>query len=190
MIMDINNYYSLAENTLSEYRFNHSKMVAKAAVQLAEKYGEDSTKAELCGILHDITKEMSVNYQLQLLSDNGIMLDSVTSCNHKILHAVSGAAYCEFVLGIKDLEVLGAVRYHTTAKADMSLLEKIVFVADFISEDRSYPDVDVMRAEASKSLEHGMKYALSFVIKDLVSKGRCVHPDALNAYNELIMKGI
>ena len=188
--MEISNYYSLAENTLSEYRFHHSKMVAKAAVMLAQKYGADCALAETAGILHDITKEMSVNNQLQLLEDNDIMLDSVTECNERILHAVSGAAYAEFVLGIKDRDLLNAIRFHTTARAGMSLLEKIIFIADFISEDRTYPDIDIMRQEADKSLEAGMKYALSYVIRNLVNNGRCVHPDAIDAYNEIIMKGI
>lgn len=190
MVMQIDYYYSLAEKTLSDYRFHHSKMVAKAAKELAFKYGADAEKAELAGILHDITKEESQNNQLQLLHENGIMLDSVTKSNEKILHAVSGAAYVEFKLGIKDRDVIDAIRFHTTAKADMSLLQKIVFIADFISEDRNYPDIEIMRQEAEKSLEHGMKYALSFVIKSLASQGRCIHPDAIDAYNEIIMKGI
>lgn len=188
--MQISDYYSLAQNCLSEYRFHHSKMVAKAAKELAQKYGADANKAELAGILHDITKEMPVNNQLQLLTDNDIMLDSVTKSNSQILHAVSGAAYCEFVLDIKDRDVLNAVRYHTTARKGMSLLEKIVFIADFISEDRTYPDIDTMRKEANISLERGMKYALSYVIKSLVDRSRCVHPDAIDAFNEIIMKGI
>lgn len=188
--MKINDYYSLAKKTLSDYRFNHSKMVAKAAVILAEKYGADVTKAEIAGILHDITKEEPKNNQLQLLKDNDIMLDSVTKCNEKILHAVSGAAFAEFVLGIKDRDLLNAIRFHTTARAGMSLLEKIVFIADFISDDRTYPDIDIMLQEADKSLEHGMKYALTYVIGSLVNNGRCVHPDAIDAYNEIIMKGI
>ncbi len=188
--MEITDYYSLAEETLSEYRFYHSKMVAKAAKELASKYGADINKAELAGILHDITKEMPLNNQLQLLEDNGIMLDSVTKINSQILHAVSGSAYCEFLLDIKDRDVLNAIRFHTTARANMSLLEKIVFIADFISEDRTYPDIEIMRQEAQQSLEHGMKYALSFVIKSLAEQGRCVHPDAIDAYNEIIMKGI
>ena len=188
--MQINDFYSLAEKTLSQYRFYHSKMVAKASRELAVKYGADADKAELAGILHDITKEMPVNIQLQLLKDNDIMLDSVTNTNEQILHAVSGAAYCEFTLGIKDQDVLNAIRFHTTARAGMSLLQKIVFTADFISEDRTYPDIDVMRQEAEKSLEHGMKYALTYVIKSLVERGRCVHPDAIAAYKEIIMKGI
>lgn len=188
--MQISDYYSLAQENLSEYRFFHSKMVAKAARELAIRVDEDPDKAELAGILHDITKEMPLNNQLQLLKDNDIMLDSVTSSNEQILHAVSGAAYCEFVLDIKDKNVINAIRFHTTARSNMSLLEKIVFVADFISEDRNYPDIDIMRQEANKSLEHGMKYALSFVIKSLVERSRCVHPDAIDAYNEIIMKGI
>ncbi len=188
--MKISECYSLAENTLSEYRFYHSKMVAKAAVNLAYKYGADANLAEIAGILHDITKEMPVNNQLQLLEDNDIILDSVTKCNEKILHAVSGAAYAEFILGIKNVDLLNAIRFHTTARAGMSLLEKIIFIADFISEDRTYPDVDVMRQEADKSLEHGMKYALTYVIGNLVDNSRCVHPDAIDAYNEIIMKGI
>ena len=187
---NLSEYYKLAEKSMSEYRFIHSCGVAKAAVKLAEKYGVDPVKAETAGILHDITKEMPVNNQLQLLKDNGIMLDGVTNFNTKILHAVSGAAFCRFSLGICDDEIINAVRYHTTAKANMSLLEKIIFVADFISEDRNYPDIHVMREEAEKSLEHGMKYALSYVIADLVSKKACVHPDAIDAYNEIIMKGI
>ena len=188
--MNINDYYALAESALSEYRFNHSKMVAKAAKALADKYGEDERLAETAGILHDITKEMPVNIQLQLLEDNGIMLNDVTKHSEAILHAVSGAAYIEHQLGIDNKDIQNAVRYHTTARANMSLLEKIVFIADFISEDRNYPDVDVMRSEAEISLEHGMKYALRFVISDLAKKGRCIHPDAVDAYNEIIMKGI
>lgn len=188
--MEIKEYYNLIENTLSEYRYHHSVMVAKSAVELAKKYNVDVKRAEVAGVLHDITKEMSVNNQLQLLADNGIMLDSVTKCNEQVIHAVSGAAYIEHVLKIDDKEIINAVRFHTTARGGMSLLEKIVFVADFISADRTYPDIDEMRHQADISLEHGMKYALSYVISSLVSKGRCVHPDAIDAYNEIIMKGI
>ena len=69
----------------------------------------------------------------------------------------------------------------------MSLLEKIIFIADFISDERDYPDVDIMRAECEKSLEDGMLYGFGFVIPDLVKRGRAVHPDAIAAYNELVL---
>ena len=185
--MNVNDYYELAKNTLGEKRFTHSKNVATAAVRLAEKYGEDTTKAEIAGILHDITKELNVENQLQIVESGGIILDDVCKKSPQLLHAVTGMVYCRDILEITDKDILNAIRYHTTARANMSLLEKIIFIADFISDERDYPDVDIMRAECEKSLEDGMIYGLGFVIPDLVAKKRAVHPDAIAAYNELAL---
>ena len=185
--MDVNDYYELAKKTLSERRFIHSVNVAKAAVRLAEKYGEDVQKAETAGILHDITKELNIENQLQLIESGGIILDDVCKKSPQLFHAITGMVYCRDVLGITDSDILNAIRFHTTARAEMSLLEKIVFIADFISDEREYPDVDVMRAECEKSLEAGMLYGLGFVIPDLVKRNRAVHPDAIAAYNELVL---
>ena len=88
---------------------------------------------------------------------------------------------------IKDEELLDAVRYHTTAKANMSLTAKILYLADYTSEDRDYSDVDVMRVLVDKSLEDAMKYALKYTISDLVSENRVIHPDTLAAYNEVML---
>lgn len=183
----INDYYILAQNTLSERRYIHSANVAKAAVRLAEKYGADSTKAEIAGILHDITKEQNVENQLQIAKSGGIILDDVCQKSPQLLHAITGMVYCRDVLGIDDEDILNAIRYHTTARTSMSLIEKIIFIADFISDERDYPDVDVMRAECEKSLEDGMAYGLGFVIPDLVKRRRAIHPDALGAYNEIVL---
>lgn len=187
MSKNINDYYILAQNTLSERRYTHSVNVAKAAIMLANKYGEDCEKAEIAGILHDITKEQNLENQLQMVESGGIILDDVCKKSPQLLHAVTGMVYCRDVLGITDNDILNAVRYHTTARASMSLLEKIIFIADFISDERDYPDVDIMRAESNKSLEDGMAYGLGFVIPDLVNRKRAIHPDALGAYNELVL---
>lgn len=189
MSMDIKEYYSLAEKTLSERRFIHSRNVASSAVKLAIKYGEDPLRAETAGILHDITKEVNPEKQLQIMSEGGIILDNVQKSSTKLYHAISGMVYCRDTLGITDEGILDAVRYHTTARAGMSLLEKIIFIADFISDERDYSDVEIMRREADKSLEEGMKYAFSYVLCDLIKRGRSVHPDAVAAYNELIING-
>lgn len=185
--MKINDYYELAKNTLSERRFIHSRNVAAAAVRLANKYGADPVKAEVAGILHDITKEHNLENQLQIIRSGGIILDVVCEKSPQLLHAITGMVYCRDVLGITDTDILSAIRYHTTARANMSLLEKILFIADFISDERDYPDVDVMRAESEKSLEEGMLYGLGFVIPDLVRRKRAIHPDALAAFNELVL---
>ncbi len=187
--MDINlpGLYELAENTLSEKRFIHSRNVAKCARELAVKYGEDPDKAEVAGILHDITKELNPENQLQIIRAGGIILDDILEKTPKLYHAVSGMVYARDNLGIDDKAILDAIRTHTTGAAQMPLLSKIIFIADFISEERNYEDVDIMRRESAVSLEQGMRYALSFVITDLIRKRRTVHPDALAAYNEVIL---
>lgn len=184
---DIKEYYELAKSRLSERRYTHSVNVAKAAVKLAVKYGEDVVKAETAGILHDITKEEKTENQLQILKSGGIILDDVSKNSPSLLHAITGMVYSRDALFIKDEDILNAIRYHTTGRANMSLLEKIIFIADFISDERDYDDVDVMRAECEKSLEDGMVYGLGFVIPDLVARKKAIHPDALAAYNELVL---
>lgn len=188
--MMINEYYDLAKSRLSERRYIHSRNVASAAVRLAKKYGEDPLKAETAGILHDITKELNLENQLQMVKSGGIILDDICKKSPQLLHAITGMIYCRDNLGISDADILNSIRYHTTARADMTLLEKIIFIADFISDERDYPDVDIMRAESEKSLEAGMLYGLSFVIPDLVNRKRAVHPDALAAYNQLVLTTI
>lgn len=184
----ISKFYELAENTLSERRFIHSKNVAYSATLLAKKYGEDPLKAETAGILHDITKELNPEKQLQIIRSGGIILDDILERTPKLYHAVSGMVYARDTLGITDEGILNAIRTHTTGAANMPLLSKIIFIADFISEERDYPDVDIMRRESEKSLEDGMRYSLKYVISDLLQKGRTVHPDALAAYNEVVLE--
>ena len=97
---------------------------------------------------------------------------------------MTGAAYVQQVLGVKDSAVVSAIRYHTTARAGMTLLEKIIYLADFTSKDRDYPGVAQMRAAVDVSLQTAMYEALDFSVKDLQAIGRAVHPDTLAAYQE------
>ena len=89
--------------------------------------------------------------------------------------------------GETQLQMLQAVRYHTTARAGMSLLEKVLYLADFTSADRDYPDVDVMRRLVDVSIEEAMDYALTYSIRELLEKQQAIHPDTLAAYNELVL---
>ena len=87
---------------------------------------------------------------------------------------------------ITDEEILGAIRWHTTGKAGMSLMEKIIYTADFISADREYPGVDTVRKLAEISLEHAMLYTCRYTIEDLVRHDRPVHPSTMELYNDLL----
>ena len=188
MQYDVNKYLELIRSKLSPYRYHHSVCVAKAAVQLAEKYGADTDRAFLAGLLHDITKEMPPEEQIGWIEKGGLPFGRVERASRAVYHQMSGAAYVRDALHIDDKEIFDAIRYHTTACAGMGLLAKVIYLADFISEDRQYPDVDVMRQKAYEGLDAGMLYALEYTIKDVVGKQRVLHPDTTSAYNEIIMK--
>lgn len=179
-------FKSVIREKLDDYRFHHSLCVADEAKRLAELYGADENKAYLAGLLHDITKNYSDEEHLKILGEFDIILSAIEKNAAKLWHAISGEAYLRGKYGIKDPDILNSVRYHTTARVDMSLLEKIIYVADFTSRDRDYPDVNKMRELSNVSLEVAMEYALKYTITDLESKNQRVHTDTLNAYNQLI----
>lgn len=170
---------------LSEYRFYHSLNVADEAKRLALKYGADPEKAYSAGLVHDIMKDTPKNEQLKLFEKYNIKLTPVELESPKTWHAMSGEAYLRNELNVTDEEILKAVRYHTTARAGMSLLEKVLYIADYTSAERNYDDVDVMREKADRSLEEAMLYGLQFTINEMVTEGRAVHPDSIHAYNEV-----
>ncbi len=182
-------YKELLQKRLTPKRFHHSLCVADEAVRLAKKYGGDVDKAYLAGLLHDITKNATEEEHLNIFNKFGIMLNDIEKDAEKLWHAISGAAYIEHELGINDQEIITAVRYHTTARANMSSLEKILYLADFTSADRDYDDIDIMRQKVEISMEAALDYALSYSINDLVSRGKLLHLDTVMAYNENIMKG-
>lgn len=174
-------------DSLSEYRRVHSLNVSAEAVRFAEKYGGDVEKARLAGLLHDVTKETDFDRQLQIIENGGIILTELEKRSPKLWHAISGACFVRDVIGVDDPDIFNAIRYHTTARAGMSQLEKIIFLADFTSAERDYPDIDVIREHAEHSLEDGMLYGIKFTISRLVGRGDLVSPDALAAYNEILL---
>ncbi len=183
------NYKEILKSRLNEKRYFHSLCVADEALRLAQKYGGNSEKCYLAGLLHDITKNSPDEEHLQIFETFGIMLNDIEKKAKKLWHAMSGEAYIKNVLGITDEELLDAVRYHTTAKKNMSLTAKILYLADFTSRDRDYTDVDVMRKLVDISIEDAMLYALKYSIVDLTEQSRAIHNDTLEAYNEICMGG-
>ncbi len=183
----IEEYKELLRSRLSDYRYHHSLCVADSAVELAERYGADARKALVAGLLHDITKEASREEHFELFELGCVELSELERVNHKLWHAMSGAVYIKEKLNITDGEILDAVRYHTTARAGMSLLEKVIYIADFISADRVYDDVDVVRELALKSIEDTMFYTQRYSINELLLKQACIHPDSVACYNEIVL---
>ncbi len=180
-------FKELLSQRLKPERYVHSLNVADSAVYLAEKYGADKEKAYIAGLLHDVTKNENEEVQLQMMKNDDIILSRTEFFNRKLWHAMSGEVYARTVLGIKDREILGAIRYHTTGKAGMTLLEKVIYIADFISAERDYPDADVMRQKAEISLEEAAIFSLKYSLRTLSENERLVHTDSVEFYNELIV---
>lgn len=178
----VEKYKAVLRYRLSEQRARHCLCVADSAQMLAERYGEDPQRAYIAGLLHDVTREEKPARQLQLLAKAGIILTPLEKGAVSLYHAMSGAIYCRAVLGISDSGILNAIRYHTTGRANMRLLEKILFVADIISADRNYPDVNVTRHKAEQNLDDALLFGLEFTVNNLNSMHVPVHPDTLEAY--------
>lgn len=181
-------FKAIIKARLRPERYEHSLCVADEARRLAVKWGADPDKAYTAGLLHDILKNTKPDRQLQILEDFGILLDNVEKCSPKLWHAKSGAAFIERVLGVDDPAIVSAVRYHTTARVGMTPLERVLFLADFTSADRTYDDVDVMRRLVDEDPDEAMVYALSYTVRELAAKDAPIHPDTIGAYNELILK--
>lgn len=187
---DNEKYRQIIKSRLKPKRYEHSLAVAAQAVVLAEKYGCDKDKAYTAGLLHDIMKNSSEEEMLHILSRVGIMLNDVEKNAVKLWHAIAGYAYLKAELGITDDDILNSVRYHTTARKGMSVLEKVVYLADFTSADRDYDGVEDMRAAVQMDLDKAMFIALQYSVNELVGRGSAVHTDTIDAYNETVLSMI
>ena len=184
--MTYEEYEQEVKKHLSERRFFHSQCVAEEAAKLAARYGADVEQARTAGILHDIMKDTPPEEQLKIMEKVGIMLSKRQSPVPKPWHGSAGAAYLSGVLGVKDPAVLSAVECHTWGKKDMSLLEKVLFVADYISADRDYPGVEAMREAAERSLEEAIVKGVAWTLNDLSGQGKPVDPDSVWAYDDAL----
>lgn len=184
MNMDLDEYRRLLRGMLTPARYSHSCNVSEMAVELAGLYGTDPQKARFAGLVHDITKDFTPEQQLQTVRKYSIILDNVEQGAVKLWHAITGPALLKNEYGVTDPDILNAVRYHTTARAGMSLLEKTIYLADFISADRSYNGAEAIRRAAHESLRAGMDTALRFSIAELLAKPAQIHIDTVKAWNE------
>jgi predicted HD superfamily hydrolase involved in NAD metabolism len=185
--MNFEEYKAVIKPFLSEKRYHHSICVSEAAVKLAKRYGADPLKAQTAGILHDIMKDLPPEQQLEKMKQYGIKLTEIELAAPKLWHAMLGAEYIKNELHIEDTEILNAVRYHTTGRKNMTPLERVLFMADFISADRDYPGVEELRKAAHKDMNTALLEGLSYTIADLANNKKPIHPDTFEAYNQIAM---
>lgn len=166
-------------------RWEHTLGVVEAAIMLAERYGGDRDKAELAALLHDYAKYWPIDKQRQMLLDQGIAED-LLAYDKQLWHAPAGACAVRSELGIEDQEVLDAIRYHTSGRQHMSLLDKIICLADYIERGRSFPGVERIREYALQSLEKALVAGFDSTIHYLLAQGAKIYPLTIAARNALL----
>lgn len=174
----------LLKENLPSKRYDHSLNVAKRAVELAEKYGADSEKAYFAGLVHDCTKGFSHERQKEIIEEKGIVLDEDDLKSPRIWHATAGACYIENKMGVTDSDIINAVRYHTTGRMGMSILEKVIYMADLTSKERDYPDAKYTRKLTDYSLDEGLAYGIRHIVDMLISEGAPVGKDSFGLLKE------
>ncbi len=183
-IESIKNY--LSEN-LSKKRYKHSLGVADEAVCLAKHYGADTEKAYIAGIVHDVAKEIPTDTAKKLLKEKyGVNTDFVMDSTPKLLHGPLGACIAQSEFSVYDPEIIDAVKYHTTAKADMSLLTKVIYIADYIEPNRDFDGVDELRRVSYEDIDEALLIGLNWTIEELMEKKSMFHPDTVHARNYLL----
>lgn len=186
--MEIEQIKGLLAQLLSPTRFNHSMGVSQEAVKLAKHYGANVEKAMLAGLVHDCVKEIDFNEMVNMCALYGVELDAVSKEEKKLIHAQLGAAYAKKEFNIDDDEIYDAIKYHTTAKANMPILTKIIYVADYIEPNREFDGVEGLRRLAYIDLDAAILDGLDYTINQLIGKKRMLHQETINARNYIILK--
>ena len=174
----------IALSYLKAKRCAHVLGTAATAVKLAEKYGADAHRAEVAGLLHDCTKKLSMAEQLALCERYGIVLDELEKKALKLLHAKTGAALARDVFGVDD-EIYNAILWHTTGRPNMTALEKVIYLADFIEPTRDFPGVDTLRRTVWEDLDRGLLMGLEMTVEEMQKMGNPIHVNTLTARDYL-----
>lgn len=172
---------------MSGKRFRHVLGVEEAAIALAGKYGASIEKASIAALVHDYAKERSDEEFKQIIRKEGFDLD-LLHWGNEIWHGLVGANLVQRELGIDDEEILQAMRVHTTGAAEMSLLDKIIYVADYIEPGRNFPGVEQARELAIVDLDVAVAYETKHTLAYLIEKEVPIYPKTLETYNKWVAK--
>ncbi|WP_246940551.1 bis(5'-nucleosyl)-tetraphosphatase (symmetrical) YqeK [Bacillus pinisoli] len=178
---------AIVKEHLTDHRYIHTVGVMNTAIELAKLYDADESKVELAAIFHDYAKfrpkeEMESIIKSQPLPQDLLLFDK------ELWHAPVGAYLVEKEVGISDLDILNAIKYHTSGRTNMTLLEKIIYLADYIEPGRNFPGVEEVREIASTDLDLAVIYALRNTIQFLLKKQQTIYPDTFNTYNAMVQE--
>jgi len=178
----------IVSEQLTERRYIHTLGVMETAIELAGLYGEDAKKAEIAAIFHDYAKFRPKDEMKNIIKEQK-MPSILLEHNSELWHAPVGAYLVEKEVGIHDQDILSAIKYHTSGRPNMTLLEKIIYVADYIEPGRQFPGVEEVRDIAKHNLDQALVKAIQNTVIFLLKKNQTIYPDTIETYNFLVLKG-
>ncbi len=187
-MLDMESIKTILKCKLKEKRYIHSLGVQQTAIQLAKIHNGSVEKASIAGLIHDCAKDLDEDESLQYVHQLDILLDDVELHQKQLQHGVIGAQFAKKKFDIQDEEILEAIRYHTTGKENMSLLEKIIYLADLIEPNRSFEGIENLRRQALSDLDNAVLMAFDHTIKYVIEMGALLHPCTIHARNNLLLK--
>lgn len=172
---------------LPQERMNHSLNVAKCATKLCKIYKEDPNKAYIAGLLHDCAKYFNKEQIEEYVNKYEIYLDELEMKNLALSHSVIGSVIAKYEFGIDDDDIINAIKYHTTGREDMSIMEKIIYIADLIEESRDFPIVGRLRELTyGNDLDKALLLSFNNTIKFVIDNNQLIHPRTVGARNYIM----
>lgn len=185
--MNINEINNKLKEMLHEKRYKHSINVSKCAKNIAKVYNFDEEKAYLAGMVHDCAKNLNEKQVKDYISKYNIKLDKLEENNIDLSHGIIGSYIVKYEFNIKDEEIISSVKYHTTGNENMILLEKIIYMADLIEEDRNFEGVELLRELTyNKQLDKALLISYNNTINLIIDRNQLIHPKTIKARNYLI----
>lgn len=185
--MDQSTMLQRVKKRLTEKRYIHVIGVMAAATDLAKRFGVSEEKARAAAILHDVAKFADPEWMKSIIIKEK-MDPLLLEYHSELWHAPVGAYLASYEYGINDTDILNAIRYHTTGRAGMSDLEKVIYVADLIEMNRKFPGVDELRQLKEQGLDVMMEASIKHTVEFLVSKNLPVYPDSLKCLEDFTKK--
>lgn len=188
-MMNLEVMQNLLKESIPGKRYKHSVNVYETALNLAEAHGLPPEKIAVAALLHDCGREVAAKESVAKAQELGLPVDKIEMQQPILLHAKLGVYNAMHKYGVADQEILDGILYHTTGIDGMSVLAKVVYLADMIEPGRDFPGVDELRKLARKDLDKAMLLAYSNTIRYLLDGGLLIHPHCISGYNELILAG-
>jgi predicted HD superfamily hydrolase involved in NAD metabolism len=177
----------IVKSQITEHRYIHTIGVMETAIELAKRYQVDEKKAELAAIFHDYAK-FRPKEEMESIITNQELPGDLLKFDKELWHAPVGAYLVEIEVGIKDLDILNSIKYHTSGRVNMTMLDKIIYVADYIEPGRRFPGVEEARKLATKNLDSAVIFALQGTISFLLKKQQAIYPETFHTYNWMVQQ--